>query len=327
VSSDAPAPDGSRPDISSGTAHPTLAQVVGALDGLYPPSTAEGWDAVGLVAGDPAAPVRRVLFAVDPVTAVVDQALDWGADLLVTHHPLFLRGVSSVAATTFKGSVVHRLLTGGCALHVAHTNADAAPRGVADALADLVGITDRRPLEVSAAGETHDLSHALATGAGHGMDYGTDRGIGRVGRLAEPTTLADFARRVAAALPATAQGIRFSGDPDARVTTAAVLGGSGDGYFDAVRAAAADVYVTSDLRHHPASELRERAEFEARAAGEPGLSGTPFLVDTAHYASEWPWLGYAAEDLAAALAADGLTVESRVSDIVTDPWTGQVPST
>ncbi|MEV0890182.1 Nif3-like dinuclear metal center hexameric protein [Promicromonospora sp. NPDC050262] len=302
-SSDAPAPD----------APPTLAQVVAALDGLYPPSTAEGWDAVGLVVGVPAAPVRKVLFAVDPVSAVVDQALDWGADLLVTHHPLFLRGVSSVAATTFKGSVVHRLLTGGCALHVAHTNADAAPRGVADALADLVGITDRRPLEVSA-----------APSGGEGTDAA--RGIGRVGRLAEPTTLAGFARRVAEALPATAQGIRFSGDPDAPVTTAAVLGGSGDGYFDAVRAAAADVYVTSDLRHHPASELRERAEFEARAAGVPGPAGTPFLVDTAHYASEWPWLRYAVEDLASALAAGGLAVEARVSELVTDPWTGQIPS-
>ncbi|MFI8523148.1 Nif3-like dinuclear metal center hexameric protein [Promicromonospora sukumoe] len=314
-SSDTPAPDvpatADPGPAAPSDERPTLAQVVAALDGLYPPSTAEGWDAVGLVAGDPAAPVRKVLFAVDPVSAVVDQALDWGADLLVTHHPLFLRGTSSVAATTFKGSVVHRLLTGGCALHVAHTNADAAPRGVADALADLVGITDRRPLEVSGT--------ASDDGAGA-------RGIGRVGRLAEPTTLADFARRVAAALPATAQGIRFSGDPDATVTTAAVLGGSGDGYFDAVRAAAADVYVTSDLRHHPASELRERAEFESRAAGAPGPAGTPFLVDTAHYASEWPWLRYAVEDLAAALAADGLAVEARVSELVTDPWTGQVPS-
>ncbi|WP_253868002.1 Nif3-like dinuclear metal center hexameric protein [Promicromonospora umidemergens] len=289
-----------------------MAQVVRALDGLYPPSTAEAWDAVGLVAGYPHAAVRKVLFAVDPVAAVVDQALDWGADLLVTHHPLFLRGVSSVAATTFKGSVVHRLVTGRCALHVAHTNADAAPRGVADALADLVGITDRRPLEVRAATLTD----------GSDPDHGTARGIGRVGRLAEPTTLAGFALRVAEALPATAQGIRYSGDPDAIVTTAAVLGGSGDGYFDAVRAAAADVYVTSDLRHHPASELRERAQFEDGA----GLSGTPFLVDTAHYASEWPWLDYAVEDLVAALAADGLTVDARVSNMVTDPWTGHIPS-
>ncbi|RPF20707.1 Nif3-like dinuclear metal center hexameric protein [Myceligenerans xiligouense] len=282
---------------------PSLADVVRVLDGLYPPGTAEGWDAVGLVAGDPVAEVRRVLFAVDPVADVVDEALEWGADLLVTHHPLFLRGTHSVAATTFKGSVVHRLVTSGCALHVAHTNADSAPRGVADALADLVGIAGRRPLVAKA--------------------EDTEIGIGRVGTLTEPVTLRDFARRVADALPATAQGIRFSGDPGAMVRTAAVVGGSGDSLFDDVRAADVDVYVTSDLRHHPASELRERARFEAATAGHPDGSGTPFLVDTAHFASEWPWLAYAAEDLAAGLAAGGLPgVETRVSDIVTDPWTG-----
>lgn len=282
---------------------PSLADVVRVLDGLYPPGTAEGWDAVGLVAGDPAAEVRRVLFAVDPVADVVDEALEWGVDLLVTHHPLFLRGTHSVAATTFKGSVVHRLVTSGCALHVAHTNADSAPRGVADALADLLGITGRRPLVAKA--------------------EDTEIGIGRVGTLAEPVPLGEFARRVAGALPVTAQGIRFSGDPEAMVRTAAVVGGSGDSLFDDVRAADADVYVTSDLRHHPASELRERARFEALQAGHPETTGKPFLVDTAHFASEWPWLAYAAEDLAAGLAAHGLPgVETRVSDIVTDPWTG-----
>jgi dinuclear metal center YbgI/SA1388 family protein len=295
---------------------PTLAEVVAVLDDLYPPSTAEGWDAVGLVAGDPAAEVRKVLFAVDPVAEVVDEALAWGADLVVTHHPLFLRGVHSVAATTFKGAVVHRLLAAGCALHVAHTNADAAPRGVADALADLVGVVDRRPL-VAREGDADDAG----------------RGIGRVGRLAEPVTLRAFAERVAAALPATAQGVRVAGDLDARVTTAAVVGGSGDSLFDAVRAAAADVYVTADLRHHPASELRERAAFEARPAGITGSStgqaaGTPFLVDVAHFASEWPWLAYAAEDLAHRLRAHARegTVTTRVSTLATDPWTARVAS-
>ncbi|MBO0610914.1 Nif3-like dinuclear metal center hexameric protein [Myceligenerans salitolerans] len=282
---------------------PSLADVVRVLDGLYPPGTAEGWDAVGLVAGDPVAEVRRVLFAVDPVADVVDEALDWGADLVVTHHPLFLRGTHSVAATTFKGSVVHRLVTSGCALHVAHTNADSAPRGVADALADLVGISDRRPLVAKA--EDAEI------------------GIGRVGTLTDPVTLRDFARRVADALPPVAQGVRFSGAPEAVVRTAAVVGGSGDSLFDDVRAADVDVYVTSDLRHHPASELRERARFEALAEGRPEAGGTPFLVDTAHFASEWPWLAYAAEDLAAGLASHELpAVETRVSDIVTDPWTG-----
>ncbi|TWH28311.1 hypothetical protein L600_004100000010, partial [Isoptericola variabilis J7] len=198
---------------------PTLADVVAVLEDLYPPSTAEGWDAVGLVAGDPAALVRTVAFAVDPVAAVVDEALAWGADLLVTHHPLFLKPVHGVPATTFKGAVVHRLLTNGCGLYVAHTNADAAPRGVADALADLVGITDRRPLVVREDGAGDDPGD-------------TGRGIGRVGRLAEPTTLRAFAERVAAVLPPVAQGVRVAGDLDATVSTAA------DSLFDAVRAAA-----------------------------------------------------------------------------------------
>ena len=84
------------------TATPALADVVAALERRYPLRAAESWDAVGLVVGDPAQPVRRVLFAVDPVAAVADEALAWGADLLVTHHPLFLRAVHSVAATTFR---------------------------------------------------------------------------------------------------------------------------------------------------------------------------------------------------------------------------------
>jgi dinuclear metal center YbgI/SA1388 family protein len=291
-----------------------LADVVAVLEDLYPPSTAEGWDAVGLVAGDPAAPVRKVLFAVDPVTAVVDEAVAWGADLVVTHHPLFLRGVHSVAATTFKGSAVHRLLAAGCGLYCAHTNADAAPRGVADALADLLGIVGRAPLVASEA----------VTGDG------AVRGIGRVGRLAEPVTLGAFAERVAAALPATAQGVRVAGDLDAPVATAAVVGGAGDSLFDAVRAAAVDVYVTADLRHHPASELRERAAFEG-PAGRPA-AGTPFLVDVAHFASEWPWLAYAADDVAAGVSRllaqrgeDG-TVTTRISTLVSDPWTARVAS-
>ncbi|MEG3616571.1 Nif3-like dinuclear metal center hexameric protein [Isoptericola haloaureus] len=284
-------------------APPTLADVVSVLEDLYPPSTAEGWDAVGLVAGDPSRPVRKVLFAVDPVADVVAEAVDWGADLVVTHHPLFLRGVHSVAATTFKGAVVHRLLTAGCGLYVAHTNADSAPRGVADALADLVGLTDRRPL------------------VAHVEDV--DRGLGRVGRLDHPTTLREFAERVAQVLPATAQGVRVAGDLDAPVSTAAVVGGSGDSLFDAVRATAADVYVTADLRHHPASELRERAAFESPDPERP-QAGTPSLVDVAHFASEWPWLAYAAADLATGLG-DG-TVTTKVSTLVTDPWTHRLGS-
>src|SRR5690349_21772643 len=98
-----------------------LADVIALVDGWYPPQYAEDWDAVGLVCGDPEADVGRILLAVGPVLAVADEAVAIGAQLVVTHHPLFLKGVHGVAATTPKGRVVHRLLTNGCGLYAAHT--------------------------------------------------------------------------------------------------------------------------------------------------------------------------------------------------------------
>lgn len=128
-------------------ATPTLADVVDVLDASYPPTLAAAWDSVGLACGDPADAVRRVLFAVDPVESVVDEAIALGVQLLVTHHPLYLRGTSSVAADSAKGRVVHRLIKAGIGLHVAHTNADHARPGVSDALAGALGLSDLRPID------------------------------------------------------------------------------------------------------------------------------------------------------------------------------------
>ncbi len=129
------------------SAPPTLGQIVEILERRYEPRWAESWDAVGLTCGDPDNPVERVVFAVDPVAATVEETIDVGAELLVTHHPLFLRPVHSVAATTPKGRLVHRLVSNGAALFTAHTNADAADPGVSDALAETLGLTDLRPLD------------------------------------------------------------------------------------------------------------------------------------------------------------------------------------
>ncbi|RDI65172.1 Nif3-like dinuclear metal center hexameric protein [Nocardia pseudobrasiliensis] len=129
----------------------TVGDVVGVLDAAYPPRLAESWDSVGLVCGAEHEPVGRVLFAVDATAAVVDEAIAWGAQVLVAHHPLLLRGVDSVAASTPKGALVHRLIRNGCALFTAHTNADSADPGVSDALAHAVGLTVTGPLESKSA--------------------------------------------------------------------------------------------------------------------------------------------------------------------------------
>lgn len=128
------------------TDRPTLADVTAVLEQAYPLRLAESWDRVGLVAGDPTAPVGRVVVAVDATDAVVDHALAVDADLLLVHHPPLMKAVHSVAADTPKGRLLHRLIAGGCALYAAHTNADSARPGVNDALAWTLGLTPGAPL-------------------------------------------------------------------------------------------------------------------------------------------------------------------------------------
>ncbi|MFM8775178.1 MAG: Nif3-like dinuclear metal center hexameric protein [Actinomycetota bacterium] len=283
----------------------SLAQIVAVLERRYPLGSAEPWDAVGLVCGDPAAPVRRILWAIDPVEAVVDQAIDQQVDLVITHHPLLLTGVHSVAATDAKGRIVHRLISSGIALYCAHTNADIADPGVSDARARALGVMDTRPLDssVSARQDRTAVPSGLAQQEGTAVPVG----LGRIGHLPAPMPLGAFAETVVSALPATRHGARVLGDPDVVVRTVAVCGGSGDALLTVATASGADVYVTADLKHHRALEHRD----------EGGCA----VIDVAHWASEWPWLAQAAELLDRDLAAQGDTVDSLVSDIPTDPWT------
>ncbi|MER8098530.1 Nif3-like dinuclear metal center hexameric protein [Streptomyces goshikiensis] len=273
---------------------PRLSEVIAALDALWPPSRAEQWDAVGTVCGDPDAEVSRVLFAVDPVQEIIDEAVKLDADLIVAHHPLYLRGTTTVEAGTFKGRVVHTLIKNDIALHVAHTNADTADPGVSDALAGALDLRVTGPL-------VPDPS-----------DPAGRRGLGRICELDHPETLREFAARAAARLPRTAQGIRAAGDPDALIRTVAVSGGSGDSLFAEVRAAGVDAFLTSDLRHHPVSEAR----------GTSPLA----LVDAAHWATEWPWCEQAAAQLDAISERHGWGLRTHVSRTVTDPWTAHAPS-
>ncbi|MEV0899292.1 Nif3-like dinuclear metal center hexameric protein [Actinoplanes sp. NPDC049802] len=263
----------------------TVRTVVDALDTRYPRNWAESWDRVGLVLGEFDHPVSRVLCVVDCVPETVEQAVDLGADLIVAHHPLFLKPVSSIAPDTYKGRIVHRLIRAGVALYTAHTNADVANPGVSDALAARLGLTGLRPL-------------APAEGAA----AGDGRGLGRIGVLPEPLTLEKLTRLAAERLPATSAGVRSAGDPQRIVRTVAVCGGAGDSFLPDATRAGVDAYLCADLRHHPVSEHL--------------AAGGPALLDVAHWASERPWL----DDVAAWLR-ESFPVDVVVSDLDTDPWT------
>jgi dinuclear metal center YbgI/SA1388 family protein len=271
--------------VTTDTAEPTVRDLVDALDRRYPREWAEQWDTVGLVLGEPGTVVRRVLCVVDCVPETVAQALDAGADLIVAHHPLLLKPVSSIAPDTYKGRIVHQLIRADVALYSAHTNADIASPGVSDALAARLDLAGLRPL-------------VAAQGAGEG----SGRGIGRIGTLSAPMRLAELTGFVAERLPATAAGVRAAGDPERMIRTLAVCGGAGDTFLADATRAGVDAYLCADLRHHP--------------AGEHVAAGGPALLDVAHWASERPWL-----DEVAAWLRRSFPVEALVSDLDTDPWT------
>ena len=131
-----------------------LAEVIAVLDEAYPPGLAHDWDSVGLVCGDPDEVIDSVTVAVDATAAGAATVGPRG--LLLAHHPLLLRGVDTVAVSTPKGALIHRLIRTGSALFTAHTNADAANPGVSDALAQALGLQVEAVLDPVAAGPALD---------------------------------------------------------------------------------------------------------------------------------------------------------------------------
>jgi dinuclear metal center YbgI/SA1388 family protein len=160
-----------------------LSDVIEVLDEAYPPQLAQSWDSVGLVCGDPDDLLDAVTIAVDATRAVVDEVPEAG--LLLAHHPLLLRGVDTVAVSTPKGALVHRLIRTGRSLFTAHTNADSASPGVSDALAHALGLTVEEVLESASATTEFDKwviyvprestvavqAAVFEAGAGHIGDY------------------------------------------------------------------------------------------------------------------------------------------------------------
>lgn len=269
-------------------AKPTLESVLTQIATLWPESGAQEWDSPGLVVGSANQVIESIHLVVDVTPESIAEARDAGASLIIAHHPLLLRGVTTVAESTYKGHVVAELIRAGMALYSAHTNADVVPTGTSSRLADLIGLVAQEPL-------------VPGSQPGHGL--------GRVGSLPAEMSLYELAVALGEVLPQTAVGPVVAGEPDARITRVAVCAGAGDSLLQEPAVMASDVYITSDLRHHPASEFREHAK----------PVGGPSLINISHFAAEWLWLDVAADELRALLG-----VEVTVSDLNTDPWTFQV---
>lgn len=199
-----------------------LTDFTAMLETIAPTSLALGFDNVGLLIGTERE-IRRVLVALDCSVAVAEEAIAMDADLVLTHHPLFLHGVKRILPDDPETAAAYKLIRAGIGLYAAHTNLDACDGGVNDALCEALGVRDAEPLFAD--------------------------GIGRVGTLEAPTTLGTFADRCSEALGTT---VRFSGDPGKTVLRVGLVGGAGGGDAAEAKALGCDVFVTGEVKHHQA---------------------------------------------------------------------------
>ena len=219
-----------------------LNEFVALMERIAPPQLAIADDNVGLLVGPDHDEVRHVLVALDLTVRVAHEAAAIGADLVLTHHPQFFRGVKRMLPDHPDTAAAYALIRHGIGHYAAHTNFDAAIGGVNDVLTALLDLCDIVPLP--------------------------PENLGRVGSLKTPLRLAEFAKIAQKKL---GDNVRFCGDPDARVSLVAVVGGGGDSELESVKNAGADTFVTGEIRHH-----------RALAAAVLGIN----VVTAGHYETE-----------------------------------------
>ncbi len=237
-------------------------EIIEVLENFAPSKYALEDDPIGLQLGHPNQTVRKLFIALELNDAVLQEALDFGAQMIVVHHTPFFKPFKQLREDSFHDHVVLTMIRHHMALYTAHTNLDCVRGGVNDVLASRLGLGEIEILE--------PLNQNIVT-----------VGLGRIGLLPEPMTLKAFAQAAAAQLETT--NIRYCGDPETQVRKVAVCGGTGSFLMLQAIQKGAQVFVTADVKHH-----------EALQALDMGLC----LVDGGHYATERPAMTVLARHLA-----------------------------
>jgi dinuclear metal center YbgI/SA1388 family protein len=225
-------------------------ELIKQVEVFAPLEIQEEWDNCGWQINLHRVDTSKLLVALEITDAVIEEAISIGADLILTHHPLYFVPAKIIDTNEVLGGYTAKLLKVGIAVYSAHTSYDAAPGGMNDKLAALLGLTDVAPL-------------------GPALDAGP-MPILRMGVLPEPVTFGDFCTIVENALGCQGR-LKTVGGAEHRVKKVAVCGGGGGSYIDNLGPEITDCYVTSDVKHH-----------EAQWAKEKGL----LLIDAGHFHTE-----------------------------------------
>ncbi len=233
---------------------PKVKDIAAYIEELAPKSLAMSWDNPGLMVGDMDRHAQKIYIALDGTSENVSEAVRLGADMIITHHPLIFTSISRVTEQDVCGRIIINLIKNNISLYSAHTNFDIADGGMNDILCERLDIVDARRF----------TDEECTDGSGNSLEN-----IGRVGRLDTPIEMADYVDFVKNVLGCAA--ISYVGDPSEIISTAAVCSGSGGDLIYNAYNAGADVYITSEIKHH-----------EAQLALELGIN----LIDAGHFETE-----------------------------------------
>lgn len=221
----------------------TVQQVYDFINECAPFETQVAYDNSGLLVGDPHAEVKGIHVALDVTERVIDEAMENGANLIVTHHPLMFSPVKRLVTDDYEARLIMRLLHEGISLISAHTNLDQAPGGINDVLAQRIGLTDV-----------------------------TGEGFVRAGSLPTPMTACELAKSIGGAL---GDVVRVMGDPSVVISKIGMCSGSGADEWPAAAAMGAQAFLTGEAKHHIALEAADAGvvilEAGHHATEEPGI--------------------------------------------------------
>jgi dinuclear metal center YbgI/SA1388 family protein len=269
---------------------PTVSQIIDTIDKeIAPGGLAESWDNCGLCAGNPDWPAKKILIGLDPGMPVMQAARAWQADMVLTHHPLFITPEKTIDFRTLPGSAIAMAAIERIAIVCAHTSLDKAWNGLNDFFSDCINLVPTRPL----------APDARAVDPGSPMT-----GFGRIGPVYPPVSVSQMAARIKKGLGLNR--VRLVGDPERMVRQVAVCTGSGGGLIPEFLECGADLYVTGDIKYH-----------DARLVESHGRA----LIDVGHFASEIIAVDLLSRKLKQAATRAGYDLEIKKFTQETDPFT------
>ena len=256
----------------------TVNDILQYIETIAPPYMQENWDNVGLLCGSKSAPVTKILVALDPFEHVCREAAEWGAELIVTHHPIIFQALKSITDDTSVGRGIRTLIRNDISAINAHTNLDQTPGGVNDVLAQTLGLANIQVIDECGVDE-------------EGRPWGLLR-CGEVSERALPDFLAEVKEKL------HCDGLRYvSGGR--LVHKVAVGGGACAGELRAAVKAGCDTFVTSDVKYN---QFWDAKELDVN------------LVEAGHFYTENPAVAVLAEKLRAAFPELEVKISEKHND-------------